>query len=79
MDRLIAVVDSGGWQNVELYIQWEMNRLMQAMVDENSADKMRVLQGEIRGLRKLLRLRDDVLTYSASGDTSAPDEVGQPE
>lgn len=73
MDRLPDAVGRGGWMAVEAYLEYEIAKLMGMLVDENDSGKVKQLQGEVRGLRKLLRLREDVLTYTASDDSSAPD------
>lgn len=73
MSRLPEVVGRGAWVFVEEYMTYEIEKAMDALVVEKDIDRIKRLQGEILAFRKMLRLKDDVLHFDVSDDTSEPE------
>lgn len=73
ISRLPEVVGRGSWMFVEKYLDYEIAKSMDALVNERDMERIKRLQGEILAYRKLLRLKDDILSPGVSDDTPEPE------
>ena len=72
MMRLVEPVSRGGWAIVEAYLEFQKEKIIESLIIERDEYRLRQYQGELVQINNLLKLKEDVLGYAASDETSAP-------